>query len=832
MPMAHLRFEPTAAPQCFSTAEGLRVRLLQLPAGSQAAALVRVHAGAHDAPAAYPGLAHFLEHLLFLGSAGYPVEDSLMAFVQGCGGQLNASTRERHTDFFFQLSAETFSDGLQRLFDMLARPLLDPAAQLREREVLQAEFLARAQDSETLCDAAHGMALDTAHPFAAFHAGNRASLPVESAAFQQALRAYHQQFYHAGALELLVAAPLEPAALLRLLKAPHCRIEARAQPSRSLPPLHAVARSARLQLANGRPRLEAAFCLDGMPLGSAAALDALASSLQAEAPGSLFALLRDRAWIDRLRLRVPYWHADQGVVVIEFGLTAEGLAARAGIIDALHSWLCFLGQDAVLTHHWGEYRRVRERSLQVMPPLARLRHWVEPEALLAHEQPDTVYQALREVVVRLQSAPAVLTADPRPAPAIETAGFALRMAAEELPPIAPPSWHWALPAGNPWLCARPLPSPAQNEPALRCVGPLDANGQGALYLHWRFDGESPGGLWHVLDSALRPAIQAAQQAGVELRFEDFGNGWCLSLFGYAAALPVIADDLLKLLSEPPVGAYVDGGRQFGEAARLHGEELLIRQLIGRLPRLLGSADAAASGALDKAALSAAWARAHWQALAVGLAPELNDALHAVLGDTPGRPLREPADATQPWYAGRRLWWCLGEPAAETAVLLFCPLPTRDARQEAAWRALARAMESGFFRRLRSELQLGYAVFCGFRQFGEHAGILFAVQSPSASAGQIVAHIEEFLARLSESLDSDATQVPGDSALDDPRQRAERIWQACLAGQATDHPAQVAAAMRELRPEALRAALATLRNAQGGWCCLANAAVADAGWQAR
>ncbi|NHW01781.1 pyrroloquinoline quinone biosynthesis protein PqqF [Stutzerimonas degradans] len=830
--MAHLRFDPTAAPQCFSTAEGLRVRVLQLPAGSQAAALVRVHAGAHDAPVAYPGLAHFLEHLLFLGSTGYPVEDSLMAFVQGCGGQLNASTRERHTDFFFQLSAENFQGGLQRLLDMLARPLLDPAAQLREREVLQAEYLARAQDSETLCDAAHGTALDSAHPFAAFHAGNRASLPVESAAFQQALRGYHQRFYHAGALELLVAGPLEPAALLALLEAPQCRFAARAQPSPSLPPLHGTPRSARLQLANGRPRLEAAFCLDDMPCGSAAALDALASSLQAEAPGSLFALLRDHGWIDRLRLRVPYWCADQGVVVIEFGLTAEGLAARAGIIDALHSWLAFLGQEAVLTPCWDEYRRVRERSLQVMPPLARLRHWIEPEALLAHEQPDTVYQALREVVARLQSVPAILTADPRPAPPIETAGFTLHMAAEQLPTIALPSWRWTLPAGNPWLRARPLSSPTQAEPALRCVGPLDANGQGALFLHWRFDGASPGGLWHVLDRALRPAIQAAQQAGVELRFEDFGNGWCLSLFGYAAALPVIADDLLKLLSEPPASAYVDGGRQFAEAARLHGEELLIRQLIGRLPRLLGSADAAMSVPLDRSALSAAWARAHWQALAVGLAPELNDALHAVLGNTPGRALLEPAEVPQPWYAGRRFWWCLGEPAAETAVLLFCPLPTRDARQEATWRALARAMESGFFRRLRSELQLGYAVFCGFRQFGEHAGIVFAVQSPSATAAQIVAHIEEFLARLSESLDSDTAQVPGDSALDDPRQRAERIWQACLAGQAIDHPAQVAAAMRELRPEALRAALATLRNAQGGWYCLANAAAPDARWQAR
>ena len=78
---------------------GMRLGFIALPPGSQAAALVRVHAGAHDAPLDYPGLAHFLEHLLFLGSHGYPQAQSLMPFVQGCGGQLNASTRERHTDF-------------------------------------------------------------------------------------------------------------------------------------------------------------------------------------------------------------------------------------------------------------------------------------------------------------------------------------------------------------------------------------------------------------------------------------------------------------------------------------------------------------------------------------------------------------------------------------------------------------------------------------------------------------------------------------------------------------------------------------------------------------
>ncbi|WP_288434752.1 insulinase family protein, partial [uncultured Pseudomonas sp.] len=53
-------------------ANGLAVALLHDPELPQAAALVRIGAGSHQAPRAFPGLAHFLEHLFFLGSRRYP----------------------------------------------------------------------------------------------------------------------------------------------------------------------------------------------------------------------------------------------------------------------------------------------------------------------------------------------------------------------------------------------------------------------------------------------------------------------------------------------------------------------------------------------------------------------------------------------------------------------------------------------------------------------------------------------------------------------------------------------------------------------------------------
>ncbi|MCL8054479.1 coenzyme PQQ biosynthesis protein PqqF, partial [Pseudomonas aeruginosa] len=78
---------------------------------------------------------------------------------------------------------------------------------------------------------------------------------------------------------------------------------------------------------------------------------------------------------------------------------------------------------------------------------------------------------------------------------------------------------------------------------------------------------------------------------------------------------------------------------------------------------------------------------------------------------------------------------------ESALLLFCPLPTQEVPMEAAWRLLARLHEPAFQRRLRDELQLGYALFCGFREVGARRGLLFAVQSPRACPERLLEHME-------------------------------------------------------------------------------------------
>ncbi len=819
-------------------ANGLRVRLLPLSGHSQAAAMVRVHAGAHDALRDYAGLAHFLEHLLFLGSRGYSAEEGLMAFVQGCGGQLNASTRERHTDFFFQLPAGQLEPALHRLLDMLAHPLLDPAAQLREREVLQAEFQARARDVETLCDAALGTAFDPSHPFAGFHAGNRDTLPVEQPAFQQALVGYHRRFYHSGQIELLITGPQNHAQLQRLAELADGMLAAGCPVMRDAPPLR-CSRDAwlRLHIGGAEPRLNLLFSLEHMPEHSQAALDVLSFAITSQAQHGFARRLRDAGLCHSVRLRTPYWFAGQGVVVVELSLTEHGLGERAAIVEAVLDWLRYCSGESYWQLCHDEYRRVRQRSLQGAEPLARLRHWVEPLAWSDDSDESAIRQAFAALVAQMTATgPLVMTADDCDCHPIERAGFALRLKRE--PPLhaEQKAWHWRPPSINPWLQAGARQYQASSMPAaLHWLGPAAANGQGAFYLRWQFPaGQAAPGLRHVLRHTLQSVDWAVQQAGVRQRFDDLGDAWTLSLEGAAEAIPLILADIAELMREPAEASFIQGQRLAEREVSLGGDEMLIRQLLDRMPRLLADATPVAHcEALDASRLRAQWRSAQWQALATGFPPALSGPLTDALNALPGS--ASPLSIAP----GRRLagirWHDVsgGAAMAEAALLLFCPLPQRTAVCEAAWRVLARLIEGPFFRRLRSELQLGYAVFSRFCQFGGHPGMLFAVQSPSASAEEILSHIETFLADFASSLDvlpAGAIERAVCDASDthlvaetDLRARAEQLWQSLLAGHEADHPREVASAMRALQRQDLTAALAVLRARTAGWVVVANAA---------
>ncbi len=64
---------------------------------------MNVHAGSCLDPLEYQGLAHFCEHMLFMGTKKYPSENDFSEFISNHAGNDNAFTSEKDTNYTFEI---------------------------------------------------------------------------------------------------------------------------------------------------------------------------------------------------------------------------------------------------------------------------------------------------------------------------------------------------------------------------------------------------------------------------------------------------------------------------------------------------------------------------------------------------------------------------------------------------------------------------------------------------------------------------------------------------------------------------------------------------------
>jgi secreted Zn-dependent insulinase-like peptidase len=150
---------------------GMRVLLISDPdADKSAAALVAFRGNFHD-PKDRPGLAHFLEHMLFIGTEKYPEPDGYFAFVKKHGGGSNAYTAPDHTNYFFDIQPEYFVEGLDRFAQFFISPLLDKAYVDREKNAVHSEYQMQIKEDGWRGFMVQKVAMNPEHPISKFSIG-------------------------------------------------------------------------------------------------------------------------------------------------------------------------------------------------------------------------------------------------------------------------------------------------------------------------------------------------------------------------------------------------------------------------------------------------------------------------------------------------------------------------------------------------------------------------------------------------------------------------------------------------------------------------------------
>ncbi|XP_034040067.1 insulin-degrading enzyme isoform X1 [Thalassophryne amazonica] len=187
---------------------GLKAMLISDPTTDKSSAALDVHIGSLSDPPNISGLAHFCEHMLFLGTEKYPKENEYSQFLSEHAGSSNAFTSGEHTNYYFDVSHEHLQGALDRFAQFFLCPLFDESCKDREVNAVDSEH-----EKNLMNDAWRLFQLEKAtgnpsHPFSKFGTGNKLTLETRPSKdgidVREELLKFHSTFYSSNLMGLCV----------------------------------------------------------------------------------------------------------------------------------------------------------------------------------------------------------------------------------------------------------------------------------------------------------------------------------------------------------------------------------------------------------------------------------------------------------------------------------------------------------------------------------------------------------------------------------------------------------------------------------------------------
>jgi predicted Zn-dependent peptidase len=186
---------------------GVRVLTARAPGLHSAMIALYVRAGSRHETLERNGVSHFLEHLFFRGSVGFPDTVAMNAAVESAGGSLNGITARDHGCYFTPIHPDEVGTGLAVLGDLIRRPLLHEMDV--EREVILEEILDEVDASGRDIDPDNlsKRIVFPDHPLGFKIAGTP---EIVRRLRPRDVRAHHARFYTGANLVLAVAGAVRP----------------------------------------------------------------------------------------------------------------------------------------------------------------------------------------------------------------------------------------------------------------------------------------------------------------------------------------------------------------------------------------------------------------------------------------------------------------------------------------------------------------------------------------------------------------------------------------------------------------------------------------------
>ncbi|WP_436876967.1 pitrilysin [Siccibacter turicensis] len=362
---------------------GMVVLLVSDPQAVKSLSALVVPVGSLQDPDTHPGLAHYLEHMSLMGSKKYPQPDALSEYLKMHGGSHNASTAPYRTAYYLEVENDALEGAVDRLADAIAEPLLAKKYAQRERNAVNAELtLARSRDGMRMAQVS-AETLNPAHPGARFSGGNLETLSDKPGSpVHDALLAFHEKYYSANIMKAVIYSNKSLEEQAKIAAASWGRIPNKSieRPEITVPVVTDTQKGLILHYVPAQPRkvVRVEFRIPNNSDRFRSKTDELIGYLIGNrTPGTLSDWLQSQGLAEGIRADSdPVVTGNSGVFAISVALTDKGLAQRDEVVAAIFNYLNLLREKGIDKRYFDELAHVLDLDFRY-PSITRDMSYVE-----------------------------------------------------------------------------------------------------------------------------------------------------------------------------------------------------------------------------------------------------------------------------------------------------------------------------------------------------------------------------------------------------------------------------------------------------------------------
>ncbi|KAI9506636.1 metalloprotease [Coemansia spiralis] len=364
-----------------------KYRLIRLPNGitamvihdstaSKACAALDVNVGSLADPPELQGLAHFCEHLLFMGTKKYPKENDYNAYLSAHGGYSNAYTDLEDTCYYFEVTYDALEGALDRFSQFFIDPLFTEDCTDREVRAVDSEHKKNIQSDMWRQYQVEKELSSPDHPFSMFATGNFETLSGAAKEMgidlRERLLEFHARHYSADIMKLVILGrdSLDQLTEWTVAKFSSIQSKGMTKPLFKGHPLtpNEMGKLIRIQSIRQQRTLDLTFSLpDVKPYYPSKPTRYLGSLVGHEGKGSILSLLKKRGWATSLVSgRSPTSAEGFDMFKVTVNLTEPGIMHYKDVIRMIFAFIQLLLKEKPQKWFQDELRRVGDIEYQFM----------------------------------------------------------------------------------------------------------------------------------------------------------------------------------------------------------------------------------------------------------------------------------------------------------------------------------------------------------------------------------------------------------------------------------------------------------------------------------